>query len=367
MTCRRSIREAADEQPPDSFLARLHEDLDNPAGLVMEPYLDGLLDSLDRRFQHLDIREPFKCWDPRQPEKMVQSKNGIFGPCLQKSCWTQTILHCCQKGHLISIICFKVKTDLRKRLQGDRLAASMLLSINGPPLTGFPYNRALELFFHKPKPNQPTLTPLGTVLFNTATASLQIAQRVLADQILSVEQTNPYSLVIVAGDFNKGVPDLHLIVNALEEDLGAKPPGLSLAKWFAHVSCESYLQSRSSEIASWKNLTIGHLPVHPPTPHAQLKHSSTITQRKCQHCKSPCHSSCQTQPLWLSGDIHPCPGLAHAKKQEEAATATDSCVIPTLQLFNQRIGGSMEEKEVCWRALRHDAGSTSEWGNVEWG
>ncbi|MEQ2175791.1 hypothetical protein GOODEAATRI_021341, partial [Goodea atripinnis] len=62
-----------------------------------------------------------------------------------------------------------VKTDLRSRLQGDRLAAIMLLSINGPPLTEFPYSRALELFFHKPKPNQPTLTPLGTVLFNTAT------------------------------------------------------------------------------------------------------------------------------------------------------------------------------------------------------
>ncbi|MEQ2164437.1 hypothetical protein GOODEAATRI_006671, partial [Goodea atripinnis] len=40
-------------------------------------------------------------------------------------------------------------------------------------------------------------------------------------------------------------------------------------------SCESpfhsYLQSRSSEITSWKQLTIAHLAVHPPTPRAQLK------------------------------------------------------------------------------------------------
>ncbi|KAK5622992.1 hypothetical protein CRENBAI_021583 [Crenichthys baileyi] len=61
----------------------------------------------------------------------------------------------------------------------------------------------------------------------------------------------------------------------------------------------SYLQSRSSEINSWKHLTIADLPVHPPTPHAQLKHScSRITQRECQHCESPCHCFYQTLPQW---------------------------------------------------------------------
>ncbi len=35
-------------------------------------------------------------------------------------------------------------------------------------------------------------------------ANVQEAQRTLADQILSVERTNPDSLVIVLGDFNKG-------------------------------------------------------------------------------------------------------------------------------------------------------------------
>ena len=31
---------------------------------------------------------------------------------------------------------------------------------------------------------------------------VKVAQRMLADQILSVEQANPYSLVIVLGNFN---------------------------------------------------------------------------------------------------------------------------------------------------------------------
>ncbi|MEQ2245060.1 hypothetical protein ILYODFUR_023650 [Ilyodon furcidens] len=34
----------------------------------------------------------------------------------------------------------------------------------------------------------------------------------------------------------------------------------------------SYLQPCNSEITSWKYPTIAHLPVHSPTPHAQLKH-----------------------------------------------------------------------------------------------
>ncbi|KAK5604445.1 hypothetical protein CRENBAI_017221 [Crenichthys baileyi] len=61
----------------------------------------------------------------------------------------------------------------------------------------------------------------------------------------------------------------------------------------------SYLQPGSSEITSWKHQTIAHLPVHPPTLHAQPKHCClTITKRERQHCESLCYSSCETQPLW---------------------------------------------------------------------
>ncbi|KAK5871817.1 hypothetical protein PBY51_012563 [Eleginops maclovinus] len=65
MACLRGIRDAGDTQPLGSFLAQLHNNLDDPAGLgafeirfrtqVMEPHLDGPLDSLDRRFQNLGI------------------------------------------------------------------------------------------------------------------------------------------------------------------------------------------------------------------------------------------------------------------------------------------------------------------------
>ncbi|KAK5600108.1 hypothetical protein CRENBAI_009051 [Crenichthys baileyi] len=72
-------------------------------------------------------------------------------------------------------------------------------------------------------------------------------------------------------------------------------------------SCSLY--SSSSEF--WKqlptapavslmdHLAIAHLPVHPPSVCAQLKHCRLrITKRERQHCESPCYSSYQTQPLW---------------------------------------------------------------------
>ncbi|KAL2078835.1 hypothetical protein ACEWY4_024579 [Coilia grayii] len=92
MAALRVIKDAGNQQPPGSFLAQLHQDLDNPAYLggfniasheeerdrrgsvglqdgedfwsrfqrqVMEPYLDGLLRSLERRFENLDILGAF--------------------------------------------------------------------------------------------------------------------------------------------------------------------------------------------------------------------------------------------------------------------------------------------------------------------
>ncbi|KAK7172433.1 hypothetical protein R3I93_004692 [Phoxinus phoxinus] len=98
MACLKNIKDAGDTQPPGSFLAQLHRDLDNPAGLgafnivdeeererrgrgqvkptrevlwsryrtqVMEPYLDGLHDRLDRRFQNLNIMGAFHVLGPQ--------------------------------------------------------------------------------------------------------------------------------------------------------------------------------------------------------------------------------------------------------------------------------------------------------------
>ncbi|KAK7141431.1 hypothetical protein R3I93_010952 [Phoxinus phoxinus] len=45
----------------------------------------------------------------------------------------------------------RVKTDLRNQLQGEHLAACLRISINGPCPEAFPYDRALEYFFKKPR------------------------------------------------------------------------------------------------------------------------------------------------------------------------------------------------------------------------
>ncbi|MED6238450.1 hypothetical protein ATANTOWER_021623 [Ataeniobius toweri] len=53
----------------------------------------------------------------------------------------------------------------------------------------------------------------------------------------------------------------------------------------------SHLQPCSSEITSRKHQTIAHPPVHPPTPHAQLKHCCLrITKGEHQHCESVCYT-----------------------------------------------------------------------------
>ncbi|XP_073718948.1 zinc finger protein 862 isoform X2 [Misgurnus anguillicaudatus] len=45
----------------------------------------------------------------------------------------------------------RVKTDLRNQLQGEHLSACLRISINGPQTEDFPYERALEYFFRKPR------------------------------------------------------------------------------------------------------------------------------------------------------------------------------------------------------------------------
>jgi len=45
----------------------------------------------------------------------------------------------------------QVKINIRNRLQGDRLAACLRISISGPDVSDFPYQEALELFFEKPR------------------------------------------------------------------------------------------------------------------------------------------------------------------------------------------------------------------------
>ncbi|MED6251251.1 hypothetical protein ATANTOWER_026582 [Ataeniobius toweri] len=65
----------------------------------------------------------------------------------------------------------------------------------------------------------------------------------------------------------------------------------------------------SSEITSWEHLTIAHLPIHPSTRRAQLKHSCPrIRQREWQHSKS--HGSPPPE-LSLCGEDLPLPTNHH--------------------------------------------------------
>ncbi|KAK5859373.1 hypothetical protein PBY51_020933 [Eleginops maclovinus] len=222
MACLRAIRDAGDAQPLGSFLAQLLNDLDDPAGLgafeisheevrgrrcrgqveytrdmlwsrfrtqVMEPYLDGLLDSLDRRFQNLGIIGAFHVLGPKalkeddavvtedlkklskkflqqqQPETTLLQEWSSYNQHLltgafkdmdqvttmeklssQNDEWAQLYPSMSQLAAIAltvpisSVNCERdfsmmnrVKTDLRNGLQGDHLAACMLLSISRPP------------------------------------------------------------------------------------------------------------------------------------------------------------------------------------------------------------------------------------------
>ncbi|KAI4816336.1 hypothetical protein KUCAC02_008663 [Chaenocephalus aceratus] len=172
---------------------------------VMDPYFDGLLESLERRFQNLDllgafhvlspqaatgdeaiyvanlqllagtflqadcnevlqewssfkqqlIVGPFKDLDQQQVMQELASEVGEWGllyPSLSKlAAIGLTIpvssVNCERDFSTLN----RVKTDLRNRLQGEHLATCMRLSINGPPTRDFPFRRALELFFKTPR------------------------------------------------------------------------------------------------------------------------------------------------------------------------------------------------------------------------
>ena len=83
----------------------------------MEPYLDGLQDSLDRRFQHLDILEAFQVLGPQAATeddavntRHLQTLSTKFlqhpeNPVLQE--WTS------YKQHLL-VEAFKVKLEFKQ-------------------------------------------------------------------------------------------------------------------------------------------------------------------------------------------------------------------------------------------------------------
>ncbi|KAK1876665.1 Zinc finger protein 862 [Dissostichus eleginoides] len=220
MACLRAIKDAGDHQPPGSFLSKLHADLDNPAGLgafsivheeernkrgtrkgltreelwarfrsqVMDPYFNGLLESLERRFQNLDLLGAFHALSPQAATGDEANLQLLAGRFLQADCnevlqeWSsfkqqlivgpfkdldqqQVMQELASELAAIgltipvsSVNCERdfstlnrVKTDLRNRLQGEHLATCMRLSINGPPTRDFPFRRALELFFKTPR------------------------------------------------------------------------------------------------------------------------------------------------------------------------------------------------------------------------
>ncbi|XP_054588645.2 zinc finger protein 862 [Nothobranchius furzeri] len=236
IACLQDIKDAGNTKA-GSFLAQLQTDLDDPTRLgafgilpeeergrrgrgqeeysqgmlwprfrseVMEPYIDALLDSLDRRFQNIDVMSAFhvlgpqtlteddavatanvltlsRKFLPQQPESTLSQEwasfkkhmvTGAFKDLDQLSILQKLSAQNDEWANLYpmvsklaaiamtvpisSVNCERdfstmnrVKTDLRNRLQGDHLAACLQLSINGPPLGEFPYHRALEMFCKK--------------------------------------------------------------------------------------------------------------------------------------------------------------------------------------------------------------------------
>ncbi|KAF3841450.1 hypothetical protein F7725_007312, partial [Dissostichus mawsoni] len=102
---------------------------------VMDPYLDGLIAHLERRFSEnktqLDILSD------------LSSKYEEFGVLYPTISQLAAIA--------LTVPVSSVKTNIRNRLQGDHLAACIHISINGPEVSGFPYQEALETFFRKPR------------------------------------------------------------------------------------------------------------------------------------------------------------------------------------------------------------------------
>ncbi|KAI9537424.1 hypothetical protein NQZ68_025280, partial [Dissostichus eleginoides] len=80
-----------------------------------------------------------------------------------------------------------VKTNIRNRLQGDHLAACMRISINGPEVSDFPYQEALETFFRKPRKIHYAVHTLtcAVMLLNTDLHGQNIGKRMSCTQFIS--------------------------------------------------------------------------------------------------------------------------------------------------------------------------------------
>ncbi|XP_036975521.1 zinc finger protein 862-like isoform X3 [Acanthopagrus latus] len=173
---------------------------------VASPYISGLLHHLERRFQNLHIIGAFSIFGPQAAALADEEQNnhlqtlakrflpgketlifqewqsfkehmrggGAFKDKNQAEIMTLLASECDEWGQIYpllsrlaaialvipvsSVNCERdfstmnrVKSDLRNRLQEEHLAACLRVSINGPCPEEFNYQRALELFFSKPR------------------------------------------------------------------------------------------------------------------------------------------------------------------------------------------------------------------------
>ncbi|KAK5853452.1 hypothetical protein PBY51_014602 [Eleginops maclovinus] len=225
----RIIKAAGERQPEGSFLAQVEEKVANlnisaeedrvrrgtalPTDTlwarfqtqVMEPYIDGLIEHLELRFQQLGILGAFSSLGPQGPQadesraisdlqllakqfppisemallQEWQSYKVLITTGILKDKSQLEIMTAMASGYdelhllypnlsLLSAIALtipvssvncerdfsamnRIKTDLRNRLQGNSLTACMKMSINGPQVKDLQYSRALEIVFSKPR------------------------------------------------------------------------------------------------------------------------------------------------------------------------------------------------------------------------
>ncbi|KAK5855574.1 hypothetical protein PBY51_007239 [Eleginops maclovinus] len=225
----RIIKAAGEWQPEGSFLAQVEEKVANlnisaeedrvrrgtalPTDTLwarfqtqfMEPYIDGLIEHLELRFQQLGILGAFSSLGPQGPQadesraisdlqllakqfppisemallQEWQSYKVLITTVILKDKSQLEIMTAMASGYdelhllypnlsLLSAIALtipvssvncerdfsamnRIKTDLRNRLQGNSLTACMKMSINGPQVKDLQYSRALEIFFSKPR------------------------------------------------------------------------------------------------------------------------------------------------------------------------------------------------------------------------
>lgn len=225
----RKIKAAGERQPEGSFLAQVEEKVtslninaeeerrsrgtdhsittlwERFQTQVMDPYIDGLIQHLELRFQQLGILGAFSSLGPQGPQadesqtvsdlqllakqfppisetallQEWQSYKVLTTTGILKNKSQLEIMTAMASGYdelhllypnlsLLSAIALtipvssvncerdfsamnRIKTDLRNRLQGKSLAACMKISINGPPVKDLNYNRALEKFFSTPR------------------------------------------------------------------------------------------------------------------------------------------------------------------------------------------------------------------------